>query len=247
MQPPVASGGTVEPTGRSGVGRAFRTAGWATFETVLRVQDDSTSGGTTMRSSTAQPGRGRTRHRQHGGRRSARRTGRLDRQGRPKPLYISMGDSYSVGYQNPTLGNTKGFTGYVAKKEKLPAGELRLRRCHHHVPLHPDRLPARRLGGHRRGPLSDDRPGRCRPGLPRPARQLRQGPAGHRVHQRQRRDRRAPTTPIPIPCVQAATGHHRDQREQPGRPSSTPRSTANGDTAAHIVGITYPDVILGTT
>jgi len=34
-----------------------------------------------------------------------------------KPLYISMGDSYSVGYQNPTLGNTKGFTGYVAGKE----------------------------------------------------------------------------------------------------------------------------------
>jgi len=36
-----------------------------------------------------------------------------------EPLYISMGDSYSVGYQNPTLGNTTGFTGYVAKKEHL--------------------------------------------------------------------------------------------------------------------------------
>ena len=36
------------------------------------------------------------------------------------PLYyISMGDSYSVGYQNPTLGNTWGFTGYVAQKERL--------------------------------------------------------------------------------------------------------------------------------
>jgi len=34
-------------------------------------------------------------------------------------LYVSLGDSYSVGYQNPTLGNTAGFTGYVAKKEKL--------------------------------------------------------------------------------------------------------------------------------
>lgn len=34
-----------------------------------------------------------------------------------KPLYISMGDSYSVGYQNSTLGNTKGFTGYVASKQ----------------------------------------------------------------------------------------------------------------------------------
>jgi lysophospholipase L1-like esterase len=37
----------------------------------------------------------------------------------PEPLYISMGDSYSVGYQNPTLGNTTGFTGYVAKKKHL--------------------------------------------------------------------------------------------------------------------------------
>ncbi len=34
-------------------------------------------------------------------------------------LYVSLGDSYSVGYQNPTLGNTAGFTGYVAKREKL--------------------------------------------------------------------------------------------------------------------------------
>ncbi|MGA2836026.1 MAG: SGNH/GDSL hydrolase family protein [Acidimicrobiales bacterium] len=36
-----------------------------------------------------------------------------------KPYYISMGDSYSVGYQDPTLGNTPGFTAYVAKKEKM--------------------------------------------------------------------------------------------------------------------------------
>jgi lysophospholipase L1-like esterase len=32
---------------------------------------------------------------------------------------ISIGDSYSVGYQNPGLVNSPGFTGYVAKKEKL--------------------------------------------------------------------------------------------------------------------------------
>ena len=36
-----------------------------------------------------------------------------------KPIYISMGDSYSVGYQNPTLGNTTGFTGYVATMKHL--------------------------------------------------------------------------------------------------------------------------------
>ena len=32
---------------------------------------------------------------------------------------ISIGDSYSVGYQNPSILNSTGFTGYVAKKEKL--------------------------------------------------------------------------------------------------------------------------------
>ena len=32
---------------------------------------------------------------------------------------ISIGDSYSVGYQNPTILNSTGFTGYVAKKEKM--------------------------------------------------------------------------------------------------------------------------------
>ena len=32
--------------------------------------------------------------------------------------YVSVGDSYSVGYQ-PTLGATSGYTGYVAKKTHL--------------------------------------------------------------------------------------------------------------------------------
>jgi lysophospholipase L1-like esterase len=36
-----------------------------------------------------------------------------------EPLYLSLGDSYSVGYQNPSLGNTTGFTGYVAGHEHL--------------------------------------------------------------------------------------------------------------------------------
>jgi lysophospholipase L1-like esterase len=49
-------------------------------------------------------------------------TGTSQAAGRAKKtplLYVSLGDSYSVGYQNPSLGNTAGFTGYVAKKEKL--------------------------------------------------------------------------------------------------------------------------------
>jgi len=32
--------------------------------------------------------------------------------------YVSVGDSYSVGYQ-PGLGATSGYTGYVAKKTHL--------------------------------------------------------------------------------------------------------------------------------
>jgi len=39
---------------------------------------------------------------------------------RPRPItyYVSLGDSYSVGYQ-PMLGATAGYTGYVAKKTRL--------------------------------------------------------------------------------------------------------------------------------
>jgi lysophospholipase L1-like esterase len=37
---------------------------------------------------------------------------------RPITYYVSLGDSYSVGYQ-PTLGATSGYTGYVAKKTRL--------------------------------------------------------------------------------------------------------------------------------
>jgi len=36
----------------------------------------------------------------------------------PPLLYLSLGDSYSVGYQ-PGMGATAGYTSYVAKKEKM--------------------------------------------------------------------------------------------------------------------------------
>jgi lysophospholipase L1-like esterase len=35
-----------------------------------------------------------------------------------EPYYVSLGDSYSVGYQ-PTPGATAGYTAYVASKEKM--------------------------------------------------------------------------------------------------------------------------------
>ncbi len=39
---------------------------------------------------------------------------------KPTKYYVSLGDSYSVGYQPmPTSGATSGYTGYVAKKLKM--------------------------------------------------------------------------------------------------------------------------------
>jgi lysophospholipase L1-like esterase len=38
----------------------------------------------------------------------------------PHPYYLSLGDSYSIGYQ-PGVGGTSGFTGYVAKRVKMQA------------------------------------------------------------------------------------------------------------------------------
>ena len=34
-------------------------------------------------------------------------------------VYLSLGDSYSVGYQNPTITNGPGYTDKVAKKEHM--------------------------------------------------------------------------------------------------------------------------------
>ncbi|MGA3146490.1 MAG: GDSL-type esterase/lipase family protein [Acidimicrobiales bacterium] len=38
--------------------------------------------------------------------------------GPPRPYYLSLGDSYSIGYQ-PGIGGTSGYTGYVAGKLNL--------------------------------------------------------------------------------------------------------------------------------
>jgi lysophospholipase L1-like esterase len=41
----------------------------------------------------------------------------------PHPYYLSLGDSYSIGYQPGTLG-TPGYTGYVARHMKLQAANF---------------------------------------------------------------------------------------------------------------------------
>lgn len=47
-------------------------------------------------------------------------SGASSAKGTPEKYYVSLGDSYSVGYQpSPTAGATSGYTGYVAKKLKL--------------------------------------------------------------------------------------------------------------------------------
>ena len=160
-----------------------------------------------------------------------------------KPIYISMGDSYSVGYQNPTLGNTRGFTGYVAAKEKL---QLENFGC----------------GGATTSSLF------TQIGCPAGAAAATDGVAYPTTDQVDAvlayiaqpanfSKVQLVTVSIggndvtscavesdPIPCVETA-----DATIQTNVTSLVDdldaALTANGDTSAHIVGITYPDVILG--
>ena len=158
-----------------------------------------------------------------------------------KPYYVSMGDSYSVGYQNPTLGNTKGFTGYVAGKEKL---QLENFGC----------------GGATTASLFSQigcpaGASAATDGVPYPTtNQVDAAVAFIAAHPGQVN---LVTVSIggndvtscaagsnPIPCVAAAATSIQTNVTALVTDLDT-ALTANGDSAAHIVGITYPDVILG--
>ena len=160
-----------------------------------------------------------------------------------KPIYISMGDSYSVGYQNPTLGNTKGFTGYVAKKE---AYQLENFGC----------------GGATTGSLFSQigcpaGASAATDGVPYPTATQVQAVLFYINEAANFGKVKLVTVSIggndvtacavqvnPIPCVGTATGNI--QTNVTNLVTQLDAAlTANGDTAAHIVGITYPDVILG--
>jgi lysophospholipase L1-like esterase len=156
-------------------------------------------------------------------------------------LYLSLGDSYSVGYQNPTLGNTSGFTGYVAKKEKLqlenfgcggattsslftqigcPAGSSAATDAVAYPTTDQVDAALAFIAAH---------PGQI--GL------VTVSIGGNDVTA-------CASFSNPIPCVETAvTGIQTNVGTLVSELDAA--LTAGGDTSAHIVGITYPDVILG--
>ena len=157
------------------------------------------------------------------------------------PFYVSIGDSYSVGYQNATLGNTTGFTGYVAKKEKLQLANFG-------------------CGGATTASLFSQI------GCPAGASAATDGvpyPTTNQVDAALAFIAANPgqvslvTVSIggndvtscaagsnPIPCVMAAATAIQTNVTTLVNDLDTALTSA-GDTSAHIVGITYPDVILG--
>ena len=160
-----------------------------------------------------------------------------------EPLYISMGDSYSVGYQNPTLGNTTGFTGYVAKKEKLQlenfgCGGATTSSLFTQIGCSPGASAATDAVPY----PTTDQVDAVLTYLALPAnfgkvQLVTVSISGNDVTA-------CANNSNPLPCVQAAqatietnVGNLVSQLDA--------ALTANGDTTARIVGITYPDVILG--
>ncbi|HEX7443878.1 MAG TPA: SGNH/GDSL hydrolase family protein [Acidimicrobiales bacterium] len=160
-----------------------------------------------------------------------------------RPLYISMGDSYSVGYQNPTLGNTKGFTAYVAMKEKLQlenfgCGGATTSSLFTQIGCPPGASAATDAVAY----PSTDQVDAVLSYIAQPAnfgkvQLVTVSISGNDVTA-------CANNANPIPCVQAAQA---TIETNVGNLVSELDAalTANGDTTAHIVGITYPDVILG--
>jgi lysophospholipase L1-like esterase len=158
-----------------------------------------------------------------------------------RPYYISIGDSYSVGYQNPALGNTSGFTGYVAGKEKLtlenfgcggattsslftqigcPAGASA---ATNGVPYPTTNQVAAAIA------FINAHPGEVA--------LVTVSISGNDVTS-------CAAGSNPIPCVLAASSAITTNVTNLVSQLDA-ALTANSDTNAHIVGITYPDVILG--
>ncbi len=156
-------------------------------------------------------------------------------------LYVSLGDSYSVGYQNPTLGNTAGFTGYVAKKEKLQlenfgCGGATTTSIFTQIGCSPSASAATDGVAY---PTTDQvdaalsfitaHPGQI--GL------VTVSIGGNDVTA-------CAASPNPIACVVTAEGTIKTNVDNLVTELHAALTTG-GDTSAHIVGITYPDVILG--
>lgn len=160
-----------------------------------------------------------------------------------KPIYISMGDSYSVGYQTAALGNTSGFTGYVAKKEHYqlenfgcggattgslftqtgcPAGSSAATDA---VP-YPTSSQVQAVLDYIAAPVNAGK-----------VKLITVSIGGNDVTG-------CASSPDPVGCVSAAaTVIQRNVTSLVTQLDSA--LTINGDTSAHIVGTTYPDVFLG--
>ena len=141
------------------------------------------------------------------------------------PYYLSLGDSYSVGYQPNTNGiggtATAGYTAYVAKKEKM---QLENFGCGGATTL--SLLTALGCTASGYGPVAaatdavpysgiTQDPGRTQ--LHQHPGQRRRGGPGHGVHRRQRRDQ----------LRQRRQFHrhphlHRGRRRRPSPPTSRP-------------------------
>jgi len=160
-----------------------------------------------------------------------------------KPIYISMGDSYSVGYQNPTLGNTKGFTGYVAMKEKLQLENFGCGGATTTSLFTQIGCPAGASAATDAVSYSTtDQVDAVLSYIAQPVnfakvQLVTVSISGNDVTA-------CANNANPIPCVQAAQATIETNVGNLVTDLDTALS-ANGDTTAHIVGITYPDVILG--
>ena len=159
------------------------------------------------------------------------------------PIYISMGDSYSVGYQNSALGNTAGFTGYVAKKKQY---QLENFGC----------------GGATTGSLFTQigcpaNASAATDAVPYPTSSQVQAVLAYIAAPTNTGNVKLVTVSIsgndvtscasnhdPVGCVSAATATIKTNVTSLVTQLDSALAT-NGDTAAHIVGITYPDVLLG--
>jgi len=160
-----------------------------------------------------------------------------------KPIYISIGDSYSVGYQNSALGNTSGFTGYVAKMERY---QLENFGC--------DGATTgslfTQIGCPPGGSAATD-------GVPYPTSSQVQAVLDFIAAPANAGKVKLVTVSIggndvtgcasnsdPIGCVSAAAKGIR-QNVTNMVTQLVSALTANGDSSAHIIGTTYPDVFLG--
>jgi len=159
------------------------------------------------------------------------------------PLYISMGDSYSVGYQNPMLGNTAGFTGWVAMKKHLQLENFGCGGATTESLTTQIGCPAGASAAF--DPVAYPTTDQVTAVLGYIAQPANYGRVALITLSISGNDVTACAgNPDPVTCV--GTAATTIQSNVTAVVSELDAAlTANGDTTAHIVGTTYPDVILG--